>query len=278
MVLVNKPTDVRWGGVFSSFNTRPKATARNSNEALVVFVSPGKLDDPLIGTLAHEVTHLVQFYQTQVVRDVTRQSWFNETTAMMAEDILAPKLIGKTYAPSLAGRINTYLVSGGGLSLTDWGNLEGSSYSMGMTFGAFLNRRYGTKLFRDFIGGCEKNDRTSWDCADRLIRKHGGTGVADEFSRMGASVFSAMPAPTAASGYGFPALTTGEYTLGAIDLSKYRSDLRPRDLQSAIALSATAQTYSITTIQPGQSSFSAPNLVIPPRTVLTVISPPLGQP
>ena len=143
---------------------------------------------------------------------------------------------------------------------------------MGMTFGAFLNRRYGYGLFRDFISGCEKKDGTSWDCVDRLIRKHGGTGVADEFSRMGASVFSALPAPSAASGYGYPALRAGGYDLAAIDLPAYRSKLLPHDLQPAIALSATAQTYRITTIQPGQSTFSAPNLVIPPRTVLTVIS------
>jgi hypothetical protein len=36
-------------------------------------------------------------------------------------------------------------------------------------------------------------------------------------------------------------------------------------------LSATAQTYSITTLQSGQSSFSAPKLLIPPRTVMTVV-------
>lgn len=264
--------------MFSASNTQLKATGNNSNEALVVFVSPAQSGDRLIGTLAHEITHLVQFYQSDIARGLSRNTWFAETTAMMAEDILAPKLIGKPYAASLAGRVTNYLASGGGLSLTDWGDLKASSYSMGMTFGAFLNRRYGAELFRDFIGGCEKKDGTSWDCVDRLVRKHGGTGVADEFSRMGASVFSAMPAPTAASGYGFPARTNGEYTLRAIDLSQYRSDLRPRDLQSAIALSATAQTYSITTIQPGQSTFSVPNVVIPPRTVLTVISSPVGQP
>ena len=60
---------------------------------------------------------------------------------------------------------------------------------------------------------------SSYSCVEKLIRANGGSSFSEDFARMGASVFGLFPSSNLPSGYGFPAKTTGKYSLVPIDLS-----------------------------------------------------------
>ena len=113
----------------------------------------------ITSTLAHELQHMIHFYQRFVLRGANSETWLNETMSLMVEDIVSEKLsipgprgvCPATYATGSAGAVanNTGRIprynSVNYRSLTAWGNTESvlDSYSLTYSFGAYLARNFG---------------------------------------------------------------------------------------------------------------------------------------
>ncbi len=273
IVFLNPVAPTDWAGYFDSKNNFLLSSESDSNQALVFFINASSINqqpDFYLSTLTHEATHLIAFYQNTVVRDKSwDNAWLDETVAMMSEDIIVPATV--SYNKMADMRLPDYLKSGGNISLDNWLYVSDPSihYDMGATLGVFLNRRYGLSLYQQLLTGCTspalKDDE--YACLNSVIVQNGGLGLADEFEKMGASVFSKASASTGLVGYGFPKVNAGSYTLQAIDLSnKFLS--KPVDVFSYRSMS---QTYLNDTVPMGATRYIRQSVRVPARTRLQVV-------
>ncbi len=279
VVLLNVPAGTGWAGYFYGGNNFLKSSDVNSNEALAFFINADQVRSDLnfaTSTLLHESTHMVNFYQRAVARGFQHDTWLEETSAIMTEDIVAPVVIGG-YNKVTGYRLPIYLGTGGNVSYINWPNLVDSSpnYALAGGFGAFLNRRYGLAIYQQ-LPGCNDGSsivgaapvQTSYACLDGLIKANGGSGFSDEFARFGATVFAQLPAVGVPAGYGYPARTTGAYTLQAKDLTGV-------SLGAAAPLvsgyRASSQTYQRDVVAAGKTRYVRNGVVVPANTTLTVV-------
>jgi hypothetical protein len=274
IVIINNPSSSGWAGYFNSGNNILKSsTFTNTNEALVFFISASNLKSNsvyILSTLIHESTHMINSYQMKIKSKGVKghDTWLEETSAMMSEDIIAPTVIfnadGSPYNKITTYRIPTYIKSGGGISYINWTNLDDYHYDAGAAYGAFLSRKYGLSVYKNILN-CTK---PSYNCMDNLIKTLGGSGFADEFSRMGASVFSLMPGNTSPMNYGFPAKNDAGYNLFSADLSVYAATRPANPAALTSGFTATTHTYQTDTIPPGKTNYIRSGVVVPANTSL----------
>jgi hypothetical protein len=141
------------------------------------------------------------------------------------------------------------------------------SYSLAASLGAFLNRRYGTAIVSgsvDCAGG-------SVDCLDGLVRAGGGIGFADEFERMGASIFGLLPSTGTPEGYGYPEKVSGGYTLASIDVTAHASRRKGTATALGEDFAATSHTYQVDAIPAGRGVYSRTGVVVPGGTSLLLV-------
>lgn len=288
VVVLNPPANVGWAGYFYGGNNFLKTSgvqgSSSSNEALAVFINADQVKSDVnfaTSTLLHESTHMVNFFQRAVLRGVVHDTWLEETSAMMTEDIVGPAVIPPPtggYDKILNVRLPAYLASGGGVSYINWPTLSSSEpfYGMGGGFGAFLNRRYGLSIYQGLVTSCVDGRaatatspaQTSLTCLDQMIRAQGGSGFRDELSRFGATVFGQLPVAGSPAGFGYPDVRAGAYTLQAKDLSTVR-------LGAPAALGAdfpaTSQFYQRDGISAGQSVYVRQGVLVPAGSSLMLV-------
>ncbi len=163
---------------------------------------------------------MVNFYQRNVLRGTPNDIWLEETTATMTDDIVTPVATPDHVSIVPLQRVRPYVASGGGITLTGWEYPVENSYALAGAFGAFVDRRYGTSI----LSGTIDCPGTGVDCMDGLIRAAGGTSFADDFARVGASIFGLLPLNGTPEGYGYPSKVTGAYTLAPIDVAAYAAN------------------------------------------------------
>lgn len=277
VVLLNVPASAQWAGYFYGGNNLLKSSLATSNEALAFFINADQIKADLkfaTSTLMHESTHMVNFYQRAVARDVVHDTWLEETSAMMTEDIVTPTVVN-AYNKVLSYRLPIYLATGGNVSYINWTTQSDASpnYAVGGGFGAFLNRRYGLSIFQQLVTACSDGNPatpalTSYTCLDGLIKANGGVGFSDEFSRFGATVFGQLPAVGTPAGYGYPSTAAGSYLLQGADLSA----LRPVSAAPLVtAFAATSHTFQRDSIAAGQGSYVRNGVVVPAHTSLVLV-------
>ncbi len=280
IIVLNFPSSSTLAGYFWGGNNLLKSQEPNSNQALAFFISADQLKRDLnftLSTLLHETTHMVNFYQRVVSKGYDHDTWLEETSAMMTEDIVAPSIIknadGTGYNKIATFRLPGYLTTGGAVSYVNWPDLSTSNYYIGGAFGAFLNRRYGLALYKQLVTSCADGTTTttSYGCLDGLIKANGGGGFADDFARFGASIFGTLPAVGAPAGYGFPALTSLGYSLTPIDVSTMVSLLPASPSPIASGFTATTHSYLRSTLGVGASTYSRRNIVVPANTTVSVV-------
>ena len=119
----------------------------------------------MISTLAHELQHMIHFYQKRVRQGARSEIWLNEMASAVAEDLVVynlrlPGLDGPRAVENQEPRAGNPGISAGPLPLynlhndlevTRWdGTLRSSS--IGYALGAYLARTYGgAALFRDIV-------------------------------------------------------------------------------------------------------------------------------
>jgi Peptidase M30 len=283
IVVVNAPATAGWAGYFSGGNNFLKSASQPySNQALVFFINANQLQASLnftLSTLLHETTHMVNFYQRSVLKGYSHDTWLEETSAMMTEDIVGPTVIKNadlsSYNKIAVTRLPGYLGTGGAVSLINWPNLSGPNYYMGGAFGAFLNRRYGLAMYQQIATSCVDGTGlagvTSYACLDGLIKKGGGNGYSDEFARFGASIFGALPAAGAPLGYGYPSVTSMGYTLMPIDVSAIATKIPTAAATLASGFTPTTHTYLRDTIAAGATTYTRRGIVLPANTTVSVV-------
>lgn len=289
IVIVNAPPSASWAGYFYGYNnflkTPPSGSPNpNSNEALVFFINADSVSRDLnftLSTLIHETTHMVNFYQRSILLNPARNhdTWLEETSAMMSEDIIGPSVIknpdNSGYNKIAQSRLPLYVQTGGNVSYINWPTFASSSpnYNLGGSFGAFLNRRYGLAIYTQLLSNCNDGTAgtTSYACLDTIIKARGGIGFADDFAHFGASIFATLPPPTGPSFYGYPAKTDGAYTLPAIDVSAFASRRPATAATLSSGYTATTHTYQIDTVAAGKTSYVRSGVVVPANTTLLVV-------
>lgn len=279
IALIDAPDSSGWAGYFSSVNKYRASARPDSNEALVIFVRASQLRVDLsflTSTLIHEATHMVNNYQRMVRRGVTHEAWLEETSAMMSEDIVTPRVLaqpdGRPYNKITDVRLPGYLAAGGAVSFIEWQRLGVPHYDLGGAFAAWLNRRYGLALARALVTECGTSvPGSSYACVDGLIRRMGGPGFETEFARLGASVFAALPAFGTPEGYRFDARREGDYELAAVDLAE-QAWRRPFEAPTlAGGWGATTHTWREDTVLPGQTAWRRQGVRLPGRMTLVVV-------
>ncbi|WP_169737788.1 M30 family zinc metallopeptidase [Curvibacter gracilis] len=280
IAIVNAPSTAGWAGYFYGVNNFLKSaatTTANSNQALVFFINAAQIQASrayAISSLLHEATHMTNFYQRSVARNTSHDTWLEETSAMMTEDIVTP-VVNAGYNPIASIRVPTYMATGGGTSYINWVDLSGKNYAIGGAFGAYLNRRYGLSVYKQLITTCNDGGSASngsYTCLDALIKANGGSGLADDFAHFGAALFAPVPLTLAIAQYGLPSKTDGGYTLGAVDTTQFASKLpsQPTPI-GASGFSATSHYYSVDTIGTGAVSYVRNNVIVPAGSTLLLV-------
>jgi len=281
VLLLSAGANAPWGGYFYAVNTCKVAVCPTSNEALAVFINADLASNylPYLQSIfIHELTHMINWYERSVVRQLApHERWMEEMKAMMGEDIVSRTLIrdasGQPFNAVVTAQLPKYLNTGGGLSLVDWPVISKASghYGMAGGFGAYLNRQYGLGIFKNANKECTDSTSlyNSWVCLDTLIKKHGGVSAAESFNQYGTAVFSLSSGQGPSSKFSFMAREEDGYVLPAVDLRAYRA-YRPGRAAATPIWSATTQTYLTERLNLGIFLFTRRSIVVPPKTHLSV--------
>ncbi len=285
IVILNPGAAQGWGGYFYSLNNFLKTasgTAANSNQALVFFINARQSQAYINSVLIHELTHMINFYQRTALHDDSHETWLEETSAMMTEDIFdsGATLTGCGGLTPIACRLDGYAKTGGAVSYFDWTDLSAGSYDMGGSFGAFLNRRFGPGIYAQLMTDCytPSTKKSSVDCLDFLIQNNGGSGFTDEFARFGASVFGKINEANPPARYGFPAkigtlsaqgnmTNSYDYSLPQLPIN---SAAVPATATALSTFTGTTQTYKIDSVARGKAGYGRTNVTVPAKTTLLI--------
>jgi hypothetical protein len=269
-VVMEQAPSANWAGYFFGFNNvlTSRPSYENSNAALVLVVNAVTAARDLNfmkSTLVHEATHMINHHQRMILRGFRHQTWLEETSAMMSEDIVTPSVIN--YNKFASNRIPSYISSGGGFSLESW--TSNYSYDFGGAFGAFLNRRYGPVIAQQLISVCQDSSEieTSYGCLNRLVVANGGVSFSDELSRFGATVFARISS-TFPAGFGYPAASFSGYSFNAISLTT-----TPPTVSPSLTNGFTGTTHSFIreTIGVGKTSYIRTGVRVPAKSNLMVV-------
>ena len=260
--------DPNTGGILGYFWSRDNYTSgvfSNSNEKIMFYMNAclyasangaWSQDDfwprQMFSTLAHELQHMIHFYQKSVINYVDsgriRQSdtWIDEMCSLMAEDFVADTLgiegprgvdpgdgdydYSAGSSGNLSGRLprfNRYNY----ISLTSWRG-EFEDYSVSYAFGAYLARNYGgAELFREIVQNSRTNylaiteaitstdEKVNEISLAKLMRDWGAavvlSNITEDLPDTGRYVYN--------TGGAFDSMINGnEYSLGSINLYNYR--------------------------------------------------------
>ena len=243
------------------------ATLKTSNEKIMFYLDSVLLAEKdgsswdasdswpqiLFSTIAHEFQHVIHFYQKQVIRSGTGETWLNEMVSMIAQDLIAEKMAvigprGITYNDPSAGTANTTMGrlpkynANNYIRVSEWSH--SSRYEIAYAFGAYLARTYGS----EFVG---KIVKTSKDGTDAIVEAQGSTVTFGEMLTNWAIANLLSDNTSAASPYQYNTNTwlsssTGgtSYKLGSINLFnyKYGSQVGPKTFSlSNFATDSTKQ-------------------------------------
>jgi hypothetical protein len=243
IVFVNFDKNNLAGGLVGYFwslnNMRKNALYPQSNEALVFFADTetlylyGNGVNIMLSTAAHELTHMISFYQ----RDVKMSSsdaydtFLEEMTAIMMEDVIGNKIadgFNDVRDSNYRGWLSAALYN---CDFTNWNNCNSQnvySYHTAGSFGAYLLRHYGIGFYKSLLKypvprPLSINDRqNSIALLDSAIKEANGEGLARAVQRWGAGI-ALFPAASSPAGFGYPSRTELGFTLSAFDGDSFKS-------------------------------------------------------
>ncbi|MDR3177408.1 MAG: hypothetical protein LBT96_00335 [Campylobacteraceae bacterium] len=207
------------GGYYWSRNSYTGYSS-TSNEAVVVFVctvGTGGSEKFMLSTIAHEITHAINFYQRYVLMGSSNdyETFLEEMTAVMMEDVVAGQI---SYNYTMYGYINWLNIPLYHCDFTNWGGCSGSSYSVAGSFGSFLLRQYGIDFYKTLL----RTSGSSTDALDKAIKVYDSGGLKKALRNWGASI-AMFPAAASPKGFGYPArFNDNGFNLSAFDGNTYR--------------------------------------------------------
>lgn len=194
----------------------------------------------LISTLAHEFTHMIYFYQKQVVKNKNANTAINEMSAQCVEDLVANKILadgprGVPYATPSAGALNNIqgrlplYNSNNYFTLLNWSASDAETlinYSKTYALGAYLMRNYGGA---NFIRELIQNNATGPASIVAAVNANGGavSSYGDILQQFGvANLLSDRTDLTTGykyntGGWSSSTVNVTTYNLGSINLNNY---------------------------------------------------------
>lgn len=147
-----------------------------------VFSSEDKVNirKEVYSTLAHEFTHMIVFYQKDILKNADTDTWLNEMIAMMGEDLVDDKITvnGTTGIDGPKNRISSFNQMYNDYDINDAdGTYDIGDYSIGALYGMYLSRAYGYKtisFYRDLV----QSNNSSYDAIEYAINEINGTNVS----------------------------------------------------------------------------------------------------
>ncbi|MDR1007938.1 MAG: hypothetical protein LBL65_05165 [Campylobacteraceae bacterium] len=201
-------------GYFWSLNNYKKSTYSDSNEAVAIFINTCMDNGYTLSTIAHELTHAINFYQRFVLIGSGNgyKSFLEEMTAVMMQDVISSRISYNRVSSRYVSWINAPLYH------CDLSSGECDVYAMGGSFGAFLMRQYGIDFYKTLL----RTSGSSTDAIDKAIKIYDSGGLAKALRHWGASIamFSSSQRP---KGFGYPARNDNGFNLEAFDGNTYRS-------------------------------------------------------
>lgn len=258
----------------------------------------------LIGTLAHEFQHMINYYQKNILNSpASAETWLNEMCSMVTEDLVETKL--QTEGPrgvswtdgsagasgNISGRLPRF-VRFDYLPVAQW--FDGAvsdpgdtnvlnSYSLNYAYGAYLARNFGgPALFRAIV----QNDLNGGDAITAALSAQGyGEDFAATLRDWGAAVLlsddatDAVPAGSRYNRGGFSSSLLGSisYDLGSINMYNYSypGQAGPRIYTSLPPSDANAGIYKTSNLYyrlgSGLSGQVTRNITLRKGTKLTVV-------
>ncbi|MDR1007937.1 MAG: hypothetical protein LBL65_05160 [Campylobacteraceae bacterium] len=233
-------------GYFWAGNNLNKNINQNSNEAIAVFIDTETLYGGSIlyglSTIAHELTHAVNFYQRVILINDEFDTFLDEMTAIMMEDVLARK-IDAVFNDAKERYMEWLRIP---LYKCDFAKWEGCgnavySYNVAGSFGAFLLRQYGIDNFYKtvFKTRSDISARTkSISILDKAIKTYDSGGLTKALRNWGASI-AMLSTSLPLNGFGYPYRNDNGLELEEFDGSVYKQ-YRSLPLYSPATLSAHA--------------------------------------
>lgn len=273
IVIIKPGENAGWGGYFPTEDLLVASEFPDSNEAVAVVLSGGLLDGGYTArqALVHELKHLVNGYRRGVARGVSHASWLEESSATLAADLINSELSPGNPMEQRMGQVLPY---GGLVSLLDWGSgiASNAKYGFGGSLGSFLHRRYGNAFDTYLLDTCEDHGQAyqSYGCVDDFIKAQGGAGFADEFARLGVSLYAFVGGPSP-RGFGFRGALVGPARLSPVAMPPVAPFVPPAQMSAGEWFKATSHTYSFTFMGAGQTRFVREDVVVPQGTTLMVV-------
>ncbi len=165
IALVNDP-EGGYGGYFARENTRPRELDRHSNQREMIVVNLAWdddidfFDDVLIGLVAHEYTHVLQYH-----RDSTEELWLNEGFAEYAGYHAAKPFLSKSPEHVSAD----LFLETPAVGLTLWNTIENKSpkYGASFLFIMHLAQRFGD----DMVARLFAEPANGWQSVSKVLRE-----------------------------------------------------------------------------------------------------------
>ncbi|MDR1976046.1 MAG: hypothetical protein LBQ18_03545 [Campylobacteraceae bacterium] len=222
IVLMNFNKDTRPYGTIGYFWSRDnyrKSTYKDSNEAVVILVDTETYylgtKQYVLSTIAHELTHAINFYQRYVLMGSEHQfaTFLNEMTAVMMEDVVAKQISHNSVSSEYTNWLRAPLYH---CDFAKWGAC-GDSYSVAGSFGAFLLRQYGIDFYKALLG----MGGSSLDVLHKALSPYNNEGLGLALRNWGASI-AMFPSSDAPEGFGYPARSDNGVELEAFDGNVYK--------------------------------------------------------
>lgn len=229
------PNNAPYGtvGFFWSIHNFLTTQYADSNESLSLYLdsetlayapmgNPTEGLDVITSTMAHELTHMINFYQRRISRASTGfDTWAEEMTAMMMEDVLSLQMVS-TYNTIRDDRFPYWLANPGfNCTLTTWVTTNPCfGYNIAGSFGGFLLRKFGITFYQHFLTNISSTSSLT-NLNGSLV--NAGSTFNEEFRRWGASI-ALLPSATSPSGYGYPQRVQLGYTIPAINGPDFAAD------------------------------------------------------
>jgi hypothetical protein len=176
--VVLSPAVDDWGkekGLLGYFWSRDvDVSANHSNRKEVIFLTNQIFTQrryTTYGTLAHEFTHLVMFYQRRNHGAPAADPWWDEALSMLAMDQTGYGL--RAGNEDIAKDIRSFLQQPSAYSLTDW-HLNPNQFAYGLVyvFARYLHDRFGPEFVRESLAARDSGGVAG---LDRLLRRRGTT-------------------------------------------------------------------------------------------------------
>jgi len=279
IVMLNLTPDSRSGGLlgyFWSLNNFLKSQAPASNEALALFMdtetaylSPQGMD-VIRSTLVHEGMHLTNYYRRAIQMGVGHafDTWLEEMSAMMAEDITATRAT-PGYNNILDERIPQYLASGSFNCNPTTFSTSGFTcfgYSVNGSLGAYLLRQHGVAFYKNMLAMPGVRSRDVLEGALRSVAPQ--TTLNAELRRWGQSAWPTTAASKMPSGFGYPSRVEGSYTLQGLDLQALRN---LRALPTSPSTGTVVPGGMVPWVRYGVSGTFEETVTVPAGTTLSVV-------